>query len=158
MSHPFYWLLSTLAARTAIVLLYVSSGLRILGKRQLGQINIFDLVLVMALANAVQNAMTAGRGELSIGIVSAGTLLLVGRWLSYYFVRHPRMHDRVIGSPTVIINEGELVRDHMRREHLTEEQVLTALRQHGLSEPGDAKMAVLEVDGTLSVVPRDHQP
>jgi uncharacterized membrane protein YcaP (DUF421 family) len=154
MSHPFYWFLSTLAARTAIVLLYLVAGLRVLGKRQIGQMNIYDLVLVMALANSVQNAMTAGRGELSIGVVSAGTLLLIGRWLTGVFVRHPRLQERLIGSPTVIINDGELVRDHMRREHLTEEQVLTALRQHGLCEPKDAKMAVLEVDGTLSVVPK----
>jgi uncharacterized membrane protein YcaP (DUF421 family) len=154
MSHPFYWFLSTIAARTAIVLLYVTAGLRLLGKRQLAQVNIYDLVLIMALANAVQNAMTAGRGELTIGIVSAGMLLLIGHWLSGVLVRHPNLHDRLIGAPTVIITDGHLARDNMRREHLTEEQVLAALRQHGLSEPGEAKMAVLEVDGSLSVVPK----
>jgi uncharacterized membrane protein YcaP (DUF421 family) len=156
-SHPFYWFLSTIAARTAIVLLFLVVGLRLMGKRQIGQMNIYDLVLVMALANGVQNAMTAGRGELSIGIVSAGTLILIGRWLTSAFVRHPRLEERLIGTPTVIINDGQLVRDHMRREHITEEQVQTALRQHGLEKPEEARMAVLEVDGTLSVVPREDR-
>jgi len=136
------------------VLIYVVAALRLSGKRQVAQMNVYDLVLIMALANGVQNAMTAGRGELWVGIVSAGTLILIGRWVSSLMVRHPRLQERLIGAPTVIINNGQLIRDQMRREHLTEEQVMTVLRQHGVAHPRDVKMAVLEVDGTLSVVPR----
>src|SRR5439155_1359042 len=149
--------LSTIAARSALVLLFLVAGLRLMGKRQISQMNLYDLVLVMALANGVQNAMTAGRGELSVGIVSAGTLILIGRWVTGLFVRHPRLEERLIGTPTVIINDGQLVWDHVRREHLTEEEVLTALRQHGLEKPEEARLAVLEVDGTLSVCPREDR-
>src|SRR5439155_1531992 len=111
-SHPFYWFLSTIAARSALVLLFLVAGLRLMGKRQISQMNLYDLVLVMALANGVQNAMTAGRGELSVGIVSAGTLILIGRWVTGLFVRHPRLEERLIGTPTVIIHDGQLVWDH----------------------------------------------
>jgi uncharacterized membrane protein YcaP (DUF421 family) len=155
MAHPSADQLLATAIKSAIVLLWVVAGLRLLGKRQSAQLNIYDLVLVMALANSVQNAMTEARGNLAIGLVSAGTLLLLGRLFTELFVRRPRWEERIIGWPTIIINDGRLVREHMRREHLTEAQVMTALRQHGLADPHDAKLAVLECDGSLSVVPRD---
>jgi uncharacterized membrane protein YcaP (DUF421 family) len=147
--------LLVIAVRSAVVLLFVMAGLRLMGKRQIGQMNIFDLVLVMALANAVQNAMTMGKGELSVGIVSAGILIVIGRALTAVFLKRPRVEERWVGTPTTIISDGHLLRDHMRREHLTEDEVMAALRQHGLCDPLEARLAVLEVDGTLSVVPRD---
>jgi uncharacterized membrane protein YcaP (DUF421 family) len=155
MTHAFARFLFTIGVRTAIVLIYLAAGLRLLGKRQIGQMNLYDLVLVMALANAVQNAMTAGKGELSVGLVSAGTLLFIGRVVTALFVRQPQLEERLVGSPTLIINDGHLVWENMRREQITEEQVMTALREHELTDPGQAKLAVLEVDGSLSVVPRD---
>jgi uncharacterized membrane protein YcaP (DUF421 family) len=155
MSHAFAWYLFTIATRSGIVLVYLVLGLRLLGKRQIGQMNVYDLVLVMALANAVQNAMTAGKGHLSVGIVSAGTLLLLGRALTALLTRHPQWEQRLIGTPVVIIDHGRLLRERMRREEITEEQVMAALREHGVGDPRDVKLAVLEVDGTLSVVPKE---
>jgi uncharacterized membrane protein YcaP (DUF421 family) len=155
MSPAYARFLAVIAVRSAVVLLFLIAGLRALGKRQIGQMNIFDLVLVMALANAVQNAMTMGKGELSVGLVSAGILIVIGRALTAAFLRRPHLEERWVGVPTTIINDGHLLRDHMRREHLTEAEVMAALRQHGLCDPMEAQLAVLEVDGTLSVVPRD---
>jgi uncharacterized membrane protein YcaP (DUF421 family) len=155
MTHDFARFLLTISIRSGLVLLFLIAGLRWMGKRQIGQMNVYDLVLVMALANAVQNAMTAGKGDLSVGLVSAGTLLVIGRALTTLFVRRPDVEERLVGTPTLIINDGHLVREHMQREHITEEQVMTALREHELTDPSEAKLAVLEVDGSLSVVPRD---
>jgi len=147
--------LLVIAVRSAVVLLFLIAGLRVLGKRQIGQLNIFDLVLVMALANAVQNAMTLGKGELSVGIASAGILVVIGRFLTAIFLRRPHLEERWVGTPTVLISDGQFHRDHMRREHITETEVMAALREHGVCDPLDARLVVLEVDGTLSVVPRD---
>lgn len=147
--------LLNIAVRTAVVLAWLVLGLRLLGKRQVGQMNIYDLALVMALANAVQNAMTSGKGDLSVGLVSAGVLLLGGRVLTAVFVRAPRLEETFLGTPTIVINDGHLLWENMQREHITEDQVLTALRQRGFTEPAEVKIAVLEVDGTLSVVPSD---
>lgn len=155
MTHDFARFLLTIGIRSGLVLLFLIAGLRWMGKRQIGQMNVYDLVLVMALANAVQNAMTAGKGDLSVGLVSAGTLLVIGRALTALFVRRPDVEERLVGTPTLIINDGHLVREHMQREQVTEEQVMTALREHELTDPSEAKLAVLEVDGSLSVVPRD---
>lgn len=150
--------LAAIAARSAIILVWLVVGMRVMGKRQLGQMNLYDLALVMALANSVQNAMTEGKGDLAVGLVSAGVLLLGGRLLAAILVRGSQWEAGAIGTPTVVIQDGELVRDHLSRERVTEDQVLTALRQHGLTDPAAVKLAVLEVDGSLSVVPRDTKP
>ncbi len=152
-SPAFLYFLSLLAARTAIIFVAVVVGLRLMGKRQIGVMNVYDLALIMALANGVQNAMTAGKGDLSVGLVCAGTLLLIGRLLVSVFLRLPRLEQAVCGSPTVLVNDGQVLAARMRREGVTEEQLLAALRRHGLTTPKQARLAVLEVDGTLSIVP-----
>jgi len=150
------WLLSTIAARTAIVLVALVVGVRLFGKRQVGGLSIYDLVLVLLIANAVQNAMTNGSGALGAGIVSAGVLLLADRFLGIAFVKGPFLEARLVGTPTVIVQDGQLLRAHMRREGVTEDEVLVALRSYGLSDLGEVKLAVLEVDGTLSVMPKEQ--
>src|SRR5262249_33076133 len=140
-SGPF---LASIAIRTAVVALYLIIGFRLFGKRQMAQVNIYDLAMIMALANGVQNAMTGGQGHLLVGIVSAGTLIAIGRIASLVFVRAPQWEARVCGTPTVIVDHGQLLRDHMRREHVTEEQVMATLRAHGLTRIDQVEMAVLE--------------
>jgi uncharacterized membrane protein YcaP (DUF421 family) len=154
MTHAYLYFLSLLAARTVIIVVVLIAGLRLFGKKQMGQMNVYDLVMIMAVANAVQNAMTAGAGDLTVGFVCAGTLLAIGRILTAVFSRLPRLEQRLVGNPTLIIEQGRLMRDNMRREMLTEDDVMAALRQHGLCDPDEAAMAVLEVDGSLSIVPR----
>ncbi len=149
------WTLSVIAGRTAIVFVFVVFGLRLLGKRQIGQMNIYDLALIMALANAVQNAMTSGSGLLAVGIVSSSTLIGAGRLLTVFFQRSSGMEKRVIGSPTILVYEGHVFSERMRRECITDAELMTALREHGVCDTDEAKLAVLEVDGTISVVPCD---
>src|SRR5579859_2692251 len=156
MSSDFAVLLSVIAARTAIVWGALLLGLRLLGRRQLGQINIYDLALIMALANAVQNAMTEGRGELGIGLVAAATLLLLGRLLAMLLSRRPALEAPLLGTPVVIINNGQLQPTPMRRYHVSEAQIQQAMRQHGLSQISQVRLAVLELDGSLSIVGSDQ--
>ncbi|HTQ08536.1 MAG TPA: YetF domain-containing protein [Fimbriimonadaceae bacterium] len=152
------WLddVTVFAAKTAVVLIVLFLAFRLLGKRQVGQLNIYDLAMIMALANAVQNAMTAGKGDLRVGITSAATLLLVGAALTKLLVRSKRTERLLIGMPTVIVNRGKVLKHRMRRERVTKEELLAAIRQHGLQSPTQVKMAVLEVDGSLSVVPKER--
>jgi uncharacterized membrane protein YcaP (DUF421 family) len=154
MTPAFLWFLSTIWARTGIVLVFLVVGLRLLGKRQIGQMNIYDLAMIIALANAVQNAMTGGKGDLSVGIVSAGTLILIGWGLSLVFVRVPRLEPRVVGEPTLLINDGHILWVRMHKERVTEATLMTSVRKHGLSDVHQVMMAVLEVDGEISIVPK----
>lgn len=155
MNESLPFLLSAAAARTVIVLVALFLGIRLFGKRQIGGMNVNDLVLVLALANAVQNALTKGSGNLGVGLVSAGALLLVGRLLASLFVRHPAWESRLVGSPTIVVQDGQYLPERLRREGLTEAEVLAAAHQSGLAGLADVKLAILEVDGSLSIVPRD---
>jgi uncharacterized membrane protein YcaP (DUF421 family) len=157
MTHAYLYFLSTLAGRTLVILVCLTVGFRLLGKRQLGQLNVYDLALIMALANAVQNAMTSGGGDLSVGFVCAGTLLLAGKAVTALFIHHPKLESALIGTPTTIIRDGEIVKSSLEREGISDEQLLEALRQHGCVDAKDVSLAVLEVDGSISIVMRDDE-
>ena len=146
--------LLAISARTAIVLIWLLVGLRLLGKRHVNPMNVCDLAFLMAMANSVQNAMTNGKGDLSIGITSAGTLLLLGYMATWLFIRTPALEERIIGTPTVLIHYGKIDRDHLRREGVSMDELLRVLREHEVPDPTDVRVAVLEVDGSISVVPR----
>jgi uncharacterized membrane protein YcaP (DUF421 family) len=152
MTDPSLWNLSIIAARTAIVLALLVLGIRLFGKRTMGGTSVIDLVVVLALANAVQNAMTLGSGLLLVGIASAGTLLLIQRLLTAAFVWRPSLEAMVTGGPVVIVDKGVLDRDQLRREGITEEEVMRAVRGNGLEELAQVRLGVLEADGSISVV------
>jgi uncharacterized membrane protein YcaP (DUF421 family) len=153
-THDYLYFLSLIAARTAVVFVAVAFGLRALGKSQIGQFTIYDLAMIMALANAVQNAMTSGAGDLSVGIVCASMLLILGRVTTVLFLKWPKMEAGMCGTPRVLVTDGELDEGNMQREAISQEQLEAAMREHGLNSIADAKLAVLEVDGTLSIVPK----
>ncbi len=154
-SHPTLTGALIIAGKTTIVYLFLVAGLRLMGKRELGQMNIYDLVLIIVLANAVQNAMVGDDNSLVGGIVAALTLLILNRIFTAAISLSPRLEGLMVGQPMLILNEGQLIEDRMRREGITREQVMAALREHGLCSFDEVRMAVLECDGSISVVPKD---
>ncbi len=154
MTHAFIYFLSLIAARTAIIFIVLLILFRVLGKRQIGQMNIYDLAMIMAIANGVQNAMTNGNGNLTPGIVSSGTLIVVGAVMTRLFVKLPRLEQRMVGTPTLLVNQGQWMDSAMRREKVTQEEVLAAMRQHGVADIAEVDIAMLEIDGAISIVPK----
>jgi len=143
----------TIAARTALVYLGLFVGLRLTGKRELGQMTVFDLIVILLIANAVQNAMTGPDFSVQGGLLAAG-VLLVANFLISLLPLHGRRWGRLLGgTPTVLIQDGRFVEAHLRREHVVRDEVEMALREHGVASVADVKLAVLEVDGSISVVP-----
>lgn len=142
-----------IAAKSAAIYVFLVGGLRLLGKRELGQMNIYDVVLMVVLANSVQNAMVGEDSTLFGGIVSATTLLIVNRLFALALARSQKLERLMVGQPVLLVNDGCCVNDSMRREGITREQVLAALREHGMERLEEAHMCILEVDGTISVVP-----
>ncbi len=146
-----------IALRTAIVYTFLILGLRLTGKRELGQLNPLDLVLILVISNAVQNAMTGPDTSVSGGMVAAITLLILNQILSY-FRDHSEKADRFLeGSPTLLVNDGQIVTAHLAKEHLTADDVEQALREHGVDKVSDCQSAVLEVDGSISVIAKNDQ-
>ncbi|MDP2948931.1 MAG: DUF421 domain-containing protein [Chloroflexota bacterium] len=145
----------SIVARTVIVYLALLLGLRLAGKRELGQMTPFDLVVILLIANAVQNAMVGPDTSVTGGLIAAGVLIVGNYGVAEARVRLPWLRRAVEGSPTLLINDGKLVREHLRREGLDEDDVLMAIREHGVAEVKDVRMAVLETDGSISIVSSD---
>jgi uncharacterized membrane protein YcaP (DUF421 family) len=154
---PLPWFLSAIGMRSVIVLVALVAGIRIFGKQDVGGLTLIDLVMVLLLGNAVQNAMTNGSGNLGVGLVSAGVLLVLDRLMGFLFVRRPWIEKKLLGEPTVIGANGRLDERIMRREGVERDDVLAAVRQMGLSELSQMRLAVLEPDGTISIIPRDDE-
>jgi uncharacterized membrane protein YcaP (DUF421 family) len=144
-----------IALRTAAIYLVALIGLRLAGKREIGQMTVFDLVVLLLIANAVQNAMVGPDTSLPGGVLAAVVLLVLNAVVARLRLRWPRLRRIIEGSPTLLVLHGEVLAGHLRREGLDQETLEAALREHGVAEVRDVEMAVLEIDGSISVVPAD---
>jgi len=142
------------AAKTVVVVVVLLVAFRLTGKRGIAQFNVYDLAMVMALSNAVQNAMTGGLGNLPVGLAVSSTVLVVTWLVARLFARDTRLEERVLGSPTLLVNQGQVLTGRLERQRITDAQLDEACREHGVNSPTDCQLVVLEVDGSLSVVPR----
>jgi uncharacterized membrane protein YcaP (DUF421 family) len=146
--------------RTTLVYVIILVGLRLAGKREIGQMTVFDLVVLLLLANAVQNAMVGPDTSLVGGIAAALVLLALNSLVAQLRLRWPRLRRIVEGSPTLLVLRGEVITSHLQRESIDQETLEAALREHGIAEISEVEMAVLEIDGSISVVPanQDYHP
>src|SRR5512146_1604831 len=144
--------------RTLIIYLVILLGLRLSGKREVGQMTPFDLTLLLLLSNAVQNAMTGPDTSLVGGAVAAVTLLLLNYGVAEASGFNRRFRRLVQGSPSLLIHNGELVLTHLAKEHVTVDEIQRACREHGISNISDVALGVLEVDGSISLLKYDDCP
>ena len=146
-----------LVIRSAAVYVFLLVLLRLTGKRQVGQLAPFDLVLLLVLSNAVQNSMNGGDNSLIGGLISALTLVLLNGLLSLLTYRSKRFEDLIEGQPLVLIHNGKLYSNVMQQARLTHHELDSALRQAGCTCVEDVHTAVLENNGSISVVPRPNR-
>jgi uncharacterized membrane protein YcaP (DUF421 family) len=146
-----------IAAKTAVVYVFLIVGLRLLGKRELGQMSLYDLVMIIVLGNSVQNAMINNDNTLGGGLIAGTVLLVLNRLLNELALRSKRVEHLMVGEPVLIVSDGRLLERPMKRQGVTSDQVRAALREHGMEDLNQAHMCILEVDGTISVVPRHAQ-
>ena len=141
-----------LILRSAVVYVFLLAILRITGKRQIGQLAPFDLVLLLVLSNAVQNSMNGGDNSLVGGLISAATLITLNFAVGYATFRSKRMEAIIEGRPEVLIHNGRLFQGVMARAKLTQHELEAALRLAGCADIGDCHSAILENNGAISVV------
>ena len=144
-----------IVVRTAVVYVALVIGLRLFGKREIGQMAPFDLVVILLIANAVQNAMVGSDTSLTGGLIAAVTLLVVNSGIAQLRRRNSRFRGFVEGESVVLISNGQLMPKQIRREGIDMLDLEQAIREHGLAGIDDVRLAVLEVDGTISIVPRE---
>jgi len=142
--------------RTAIIYAVLFLGLRIMGKRELGQMTAFDLVVILVISNAVQNAMVGQDTSVTGGIVAAFTLLIANRVVAWARLRVPIFGRLAEGGSTVLVNDGKLIEANLRREEIVPDEILTAMREHGVADLEQVASAVLEMDGSISIIPKDQ--
>ena len=150
-----WWELILRAGVVYVVLLLL---LRLTGKRQVGQLAPFDLVLLLVLSNAVQNSMNAGDNSLAGGLISAATLIGVNWAVGLATYRSKKLEMLVEGRPQVLIHNGKLFEDVMASALLTHHELNSALRRAGCSSVEDVHSAILENNGSISVVPVKSHP
>lgn len=155
MSLPSIHTLLEIALRTGVIYLLVLIGIRISGKREVGQMTPFDLTLLLLISNSVQNAMTGSDTSLAGGVVAAATLLILNYLLADVAGMNRRFRRLIQGHPSLLIHDGQIIESHMAREHVTMDALQTALREHGVATYKDAALAVLEVNGSISVLKYD---
>jgi uncharacterized membrane protein YcaP (DUF421 family) len=143
-----------IALRSALIYVVVLLGLRLLGKRHVAQLSILDFVLILLISNAVQNAMVGEDTSLAGGIVAAVTLLALNYLFSNLLYRSRKAELILEGTPTLLIHNGEVILPHLAAERLTEDELLRVAREHGIEHLGEVKTAVMELDGTISIIPK----
>ncbi len=141
--------------RTLAVYAVVLAGVRLSGKREVGQMTPFDLTLLLLISNAVQNAMTGGDNSLLGGVVAAVTLLTVNYFVAEASGANRRFRKFIQGEPSLLVHDGVVNEAHMAKEHVSMDELQRSLREHGISSYKDVALAVLEVDGSISCLKYD---
>ncbi len=144
-----------IALRTGAIYLLVLLGIRLSGKREVGQMTPFDLTLLLLLSNSVQNAMTGPDTSLAGGAVAATTLLVLNYLVAEVSGGNRRFRKYIQGEPSLLVHDGQIMEAHMAKEHVSMDELERALREHGVASYKDAALAVLEVDGSISILKYD---
>jgi uncharacterized membrane protein YcaP (DUF421 family) len=151
--------LLSVALRTAIVYVCLVVGFRIAGKREAGQLSTVDLVVLLVIANAVQNAMVGENTSLIGGLLAAAVILGLDRAIHWVAERWSPLGEVLLGDPRLLVEHGRILEDAMRDEGITARELAVALRQNQLMTADEAEYVYLETTGQISVIPwRDGGP
>lgn len=143
--------------RSVVVYVFLLFWFRFAGKRELGQMTPFDLVVLLILSNSLQNALIGNDNSLTGGLVGGVVLLYVNKAMSWIAVRSPGVARYFEGKPTVLIEDGVVIEKHLRHEKMTHGELRRAIRKHDLDPDTDLptiKRALLETDGTVTITRR----
>ncbi|HET9003119.1 MAG TPA: YetF domain-containing protein [Gemmatimonadaceae bacterium] len=141
--------------RTFLVYVFLLVGLRLAGKREMGQLNPFDFVVLLLLANTVQNAIIGNDNSLVGGIIGATALLIVNWFVVRYLYTHPAIARLVEGDPDLLIRNGKLRADRLKRELITPEELEAAARRQGIEGLHRVETCRLEIGGALTFVAKE---
>ena len=138
--------------RSVVVYLFLLTSFRLAGKRQLGQMTPFDLVVLLVISNVVQNALIGNDNSLGGGLVGATTLLLTNALVAWVTFRFKRIQRVVEHAPTVLVRHGRILRENLASERLSLSEFHAALRREGVLTVRGLRYVLLEQDGHLSVI------
>ena len=134
------------------VYFFIILAIRLFGKKELAQLSVYDLVFILLISNAVQNAMVGPDSTLTGGLVAAGSLFVVNYILKQLQLRYPKFGKAIQGDAIMLVFQGKILSSHMKNAGITEDELMEVIREHGVALVSKVDLAVLEVDGNISVL------
>lgn len=138
--------------RSAAVYFFMVIALRVFGKKELSQLNTTDIILILLISNSVQNAMVGNNTSLYGGIVAATVLFLVNFILKKLMFKYQKFSNFMQQKPEILIHNGTLDFKILSKLNITSEELKEAMREHGVEYFKDVKLAMLEIDGNISII------
>jgi uncharacterized membrane protein YcaP (DUF421 family) len=138
--------------RSLSVYLFMIVAMRLMGKKELSQLNTADLILILLISNAVQNAMVGQDTSLLGGLVAAASLFVFNYFLKWLLFKNNFLRKMVEGEPSVLIYKGKVNRANLEKERISDSELQEAIREHGFMEYSEIGLAMLEQDGNISVI------
>lgn len=148
-----------IAASSIAVYLFMIIAIRLFGKKELSQLSVIDLVFILLISNSVQNAMVGSNSTLQGGLLAAASLFVVNFIFKQAIYRFPALSKFIQGEPILLVYKGKVKIDNMHRTRITHEELLEAIREHGVKLVSEVDLAILEVDGSISILSKNfsHQ-
>jgi uncharacterized membrane protein YcaP (DUF421 family) len=144
--------------RTILIYIFLIIGLRIAGKRELAQLNPFDLVVLLLLSNTVQNAVIGEDNSVTGGIIGATTLFIINYIMVRVLYGHQKLDQLIEGEPDVLIEKGEIKHERLKEELITITELEVAAHKQGLVSLDEVERAILEPDGAISFIAKKPTP
>jgi len=142
---------------SAVVYIFISIAIRIFGKKELAQLSTLDIVFVLLISNAVQNAMVGSDTSLLGGLLAAITLFALNFLFKQLLFRSKGLTHLLEGEPVILVSEGKIKDKNLRKMEITTDELLEAIHEHGVHSIYDVNLAILEVDGNISVISNDYK-
>ena len=138
--------------RSAAIYLFMIIALKLFGKKELSQLNTADVILILLISNAVQNAMVGNNTSLGGGIVAASVLFFINFVLKRLMFKYKKFSDFMLEKPEILIHNGVLDFKSLNKLNISNDELKEAMREHGVEHFADVKLAMLEIDGNISII------
>ena len=141
-----------IVVRSASVYIFMIIALRLFGKKELSQLNTADVILILLISNSVQNAMVGSNSSLTGGIIAASVLFLINFILKKLIFKYKKISDFMLEKPEILIHNGALDFKSLSKLSISHDELKEAMREHGVEHFKDVKLAMLEIDGNISII------
>jgi uncharacterized membrane protein YcaP (DUF421 family) len=139
-----------------IIYLFIIIAIRLFGKKELSQLSVLDLVFVLLISNAVQNAMVGTDATLTGGLIAATSLFVLNYIFKWVLFKFPGVSKTIQGQPQLLIYKGRLMEQNMKKIRLTHAELEEAVREHGAEHFSEVDQAIFEVDGNISIISKGY--
>jgi uncharacterized membrane protein YcaP (DUF421 family) len=148
---------TSIILRSVVVYLFIVIAIRLFGKKEIAQLSVIDLVFILLISNSVQNAMVGPGTSLEGGLIAAASLFLVNFILKNVVYRSKKASELIQGHAIMLVYEGKVMTQNLEKSKISTDELEAAVREHGVKGIKDVDLAVLEIDGNISVLSHDFK-